>query len=162
MESLVRPMLLSGHDGLVSIGSMLLGIDSEQTSLEVSRTAGIAGAVAGAASMAIGEFVSLDIAGLEVPAMSSATSAVSFLAGSAIPILATWSIKDHASRRNVGFLSTLAALAILGLVSSRMNGASPIRSVLKTTLGGAFAMLVTYLVTRMTIHRTPKNKEISS
>src|SRR5919108_4428325 len=55
----LRAAVLGANDGIVSTASLLVGVaaaDASQTSL---LTAGIAGAVAGAMSMAAGEYVSV-------------------------------------------------------------------------------------------------------
>lgn len=51
--------MLGANDGLVSTAALIVGVASSGASLSVVRTAGIAGLVAGAMSMAAGEFVSV-------------------------------------------------------------------------------------------------------
>lgn len=57
----LRALVLGGNDGLVSITSLMLGVDAVvmAESGRASVISGVAGLVAGACSMAIGEFVSV-------------------------------------------------------------------------------------------------------
>lgn len=55
----LRAMVLGANDGLLSTGALLLGVDGAGASSEALLTAGIAALVAGATSMALGEYVSV-------------------------------------------------------------------------------------------------------
>ncbi|WP_239313211.1 VIT1/CCC1 transporter family protein [Frankia sp. Cj3] len=55
----LRAAVLGADDGLVSTSSLMLGVAASSASRAVVLTAGLAGLVAGAASMAAGEFVSV-------------------------------------------------------------------------------------------------------
>ncbi|MHB1139860.1 MAG: VIT1/CCC1 transporter family protein [Microthrixaceae bacterium] len=55
----LRAAVLGANDGILSTGALLLGVASADASRSVVLTAGVAGLVAGAASMAIGEYVSV-------------------------------------------------------------------------------------------------------
>jgi VIT1/CCC1 family predicted Fe2+/Mn2+ transporter len=52
-------MVLGANDGLVSIASLMLGVGAVKNDAKSMIVSGIAGLVAGACSMAIGEFVSV-------------------------------------------------------------------------------------------------------
>lgn len=52
-------MVLGANDGIVSIACLVLGVAASDASRNAILTAGIAGLVAGAASMALGEYVSV-------------------------------------------------------------------------------------------------------
>ena len=56
---LLRAMVLGANDGIISTACLILGVAAANASRETIITAGIAGLVAGAASMAIGEYVSV-------------------------------------------------------------------------------------------------------
>ena len=56
---LLRAMVLGANDGIVSIACLVLGVAASDASRNAILTAGIAGLVAGAASMALGEYVSV-------------------------------------------------------------------------------------------------------
>lgn len=55
----LRAAVLGANDGIVSTASLILGVAAAGASLEAILVAGIAGAVAGAMSMAAGEYVSV-------------------------------------------------------------------------------------------------------
>ena len=57
--SWLRAAVLGANDGIVSTASLLVGVAAANASHEALLTAGIAGAVAGAMSMAAGEYVSV-------------------------------------------------------------------------------------------------------
>lgn len=55
----LRASVLGANDGIVSISSLILGVAGATTSRGAIFTAGLAGLVAGALSMAVGEYVSV-------------------------------------------------------------------------------------------------------
>ena len=55
----LRALVLGANDGIVSIACLVLGVAASEASRNAILTAGIAGLVAGAASMALGEYVSV-------------------------------------------------------------------------------------------------------
>lgn len=55
----LRAAVLGANDGVVSTAALIVGVASSGSSLAAVRTAGIAGLVAGAMSMAVGEYVSV-------------------------------------------------------------------------------------------------------
>jgi len=55
----LRAAVLGANDGIVSTASLLLGVTAADSSREEVLTAGVAGLVAGAMSMAAGEYVSV-------------------------------------------------------------------------------------------------------
>ena len=55
----LRAGVLGANDGIVSEAGMVVGVAAATTSLSAITTAGIAGLVAGAMSMAVGEYVSV-------------------------------------------------------------------------------------------------------
>ena len=57
--SWLRAAVLGANDGIVSTASLLVGVAAADASHAAVLTAGIAGVVAGAMSMAAGEFVSV-------------------------------------------------------------------------------------------------------
>ncbi len=56
---LLRAMVLGANDGLISTACSVLGVAAADSSRSAILTAGIAGLVAGAVSMALGEYVSV-------------------------------------------------------------------------------------------------------
>lgn len=55
----LRALVLGANDGIVSIACLVLGVAASDAARNAILTAGIAGLVAGAASMALGEYVSV-------------------------------------------------------------------------------------------------------
>lgn len=55
----LRASVLGANDGIISTASLLLGVWSAGTSLDTALVTGVAGLVAGAMSMAAGEYVSV-------------------------------------------------------------------------------------------------------
>lgn len=55
----LRAAVLGANDGIVSIASIIAGVAGASVSTEFILTAGVAGLVAGALSMAVGEYVSV-------------------------------------------------------------------------------------------------------
>ena len=53
----LRAAVLGANDGIVSVAAIIVGVAAAQSSRSAIITAGIAGLVAGAASMAAGEYV---------------------------------------------------------------------------------------------------------
>ncbi|XP_024519692.1 vacuolar iron transporter homolog 2 [Selaginella moellendorffii] len=55
----LRAMVLGANDGLISVASIMVGVSAVKYDVKASLLSGIAGLIAGACSMAIGEFVSV-------------------------------------------------------------------------------------------------------
>jgi len=56
---LLRAMVLGANDGIISTACLILGVAASDAERSVILTAGMAGLVAGAVSMALGEYVSV-------------------------------------------------------------------------------------------------------
>jgi VIT1/CCC1 family predicted Fe2+/Mn2+ transporter len=55
----LRAFVLGANDGLVSVASLMLGVGAAASDLHAMRVSGVAGLVAGALSMAVGEYISV-------------------------------------------------------------------------------------------------------
>ncbi len=55
----LRAAVLGGNDGIVSTASLVIGVAAADASRSAVMTAGIAGLIAGAMSMAVGEYISV-------------------------------------------------------------------------------------------------------
>ncbi|HWA20568.1 MAG TPA: VIT family protein [Devosia sp.] len=205
----LRAAVLGANDGIVSTASILVGVAASGAAHQAVVIAGLAGLVAGAMSMAAGEYVSVssqtdtekaDIAretrelaeqwddevqelteiyekrGLtketaaevarqlmakdalsahardelgitEVssanPIQAALTSAATFTAGAALPLLAAWLTFGNATAITVSAVS-LIVLGILGALGARTGGASIWRGALRVAFWGVLAMAVTY------------------
>ncbi|WP_087133091.1 VIT1/CCC1 transporter family protein [Microbacterium esteraromaticum] len=79
------------------------------------------------------------------PWHAALSSAVSFTIGALLPLLAIL-LPPPGIRVPVTFAAVLIALAITGVVSAKIGGASPGRASVRLVLGGALALLATYLI----------------
>ncbi len=206
----LRAGVLGANDGIVSVAALLLGVVGSGASASTILTAGLAATVSGAASMALGEYVSVsaqrdsermmidketrelaeipeqehaelvsmlasygmhtetaDTAAREIaaedrlleahlrlemgidgedltnPWHAAFWSAVSFLAGAALPLLSIFLAPMSMAAATVAIV-TLVALAITGYVSARLADTNTGRSVLRLVIGGALGLAVTY------------------
>jgi vacuolar iron transporter family protein len=161
----LRAGVLGANDGIVSIAGLVVGIAGATTATSVIFAAGLAGLVAGAVSMALGEYVSvstqrdsqrallqkerqelelgIDPNALSNPWKAALSSAVAFTLGALIPLIAIL-LPPADVRVPVAFMSVLVALVLIGAVSAGLGGARMGPAALRIVLGGALAMLVTY------------------
>ena len=204
----LRAAVLGANDGIVSTASLVLGVAAAGTGSRGVLIAGIAGLVAGAGSMAAGEYVSvssqadtegadldrerLELASAPVrehqelaaiyvgrgldsplatqvakqlmahdalathardelgismtqgaqPIQAALASAASFSMGAVMPLLVVMLAPEAALAWSVA-LTSLVFLALLGVVSAAVGGASGIRAALRVTFWGALAMGLT-------------------
>lgn len=204
----LRAAVLGANDGIVSTASLIVGVAAAAAGKSEVLLAGIAGLVAGAMSMAAGEYVSVssqadteeaDLAreraelaasptaeedelttiyakrGLEVPLarqvaqalmaknalaahakdelgiseyttarpiQAALTSALTFSAGAAMPLLAV--VLSPSGQMVWGVaISSMAYLAVLGAVGAKAGGAGMVKATIRVTFWGALAMAVT-------------------
>jgi vacuolar iron transporter family protein len=209
----LRAGVLGANDGIVSTAGLVVGVAGAISDRSTILTAGVAGLVAGALSMAAGEYVSvstqrdaeqaliakeadelesmpdeelselaalyerrglspglarqvaeeltardplrahldielgIDPDDLTNPWQAAGASAASFTIGAALP-LAAIELAPDPIRIGLTFVAVIAALALTGLVSSRLGDAETrqTRAIWRNVVGGALAMAVTYLV----------------
>ena len=210
----LRAAVLGANDGIVSTASLVLGIAAAAAGRSEVMIAGLAGLVAGAMSMAAGEYVSVssqadteraDLAreraelkadpeaehkelaaiyrkrGLDEatatevarqlmaagalgahahdelgiseistarPIQAAFTSAATFTAGAAIPLLAAVAVPTPVLAWAVAATS-LAALAALGAIGARAGGATIWRATARVLFWGALAMALTAGIGRL-------------
>lgn len=204
----LRAAVLGANDGIVSTASLIVGVAAASATRGDILIAGVAGLVAGAMSMAAGEYVSVssqsdteraDLAreraelanapefelnelaeiyaqrGVEPalarqvaqqlmtkdalgahardelgiseittarPVQAAFTSAATFAAGAALPLL-TVLVFPEAMLTPAVFASSLVFLALLGALGARSGGANIWRATVRVTFWGAFAMALT-------------------
>jgi VIT1/CCC1 family predicted Fe2+/Mn2+ transporter len=204
----LRAAVLGANDGILSTASLVLGVAASGASSSAIVTAGIAGLVAGALSMAAGEYVSVssqrdaeladlrleerelrsnpegelrELAGiyerrglspalaadvaqalstsdvlaahardelglaeerLARPLLAAWTSALSFSAGAAVPLIAV-AASPASARIYVTVGVTLIALGFLGNLGARLGGAPQRPATVRVLVWGAVAMAVT-------------------
>ncbi len=211
MLNWLRAAVLGANDGIVSVSSVILGVAGATNARHTIFIAGLAGLVAGAFSMAVGEYVSvssqrdaerafiarekrrlsadpvhelegltatyqakglshktamqvareltekdvlrahleaelgIDEDDLNSPSQAAVASMISFTIGGLIPLVAVLAA-PRSTRIAITFVSVLIALCITGYASATVGGASRRRAMLRVVVGGAGAMILTYLV----------------
>lgn len=207
----LRAAVLGANDGIVSTASLVVGVAAASGDRGAILIAGLAGLVAGAMSMAAGEYVSVssqadteeaDLAreraelrdmpeaeaeelaqiyvsrGVEIglarqvaeqmmahdalgahardelgitevstarPMQAAITSAATFAAGAALPLLAAVASPASSAVWTVSGVS-LISLALLGGIGARAGGAAMLRPAVRVTFWGAAAMALTAAV----------------
>ena len=205
----LRAGVLGANDGIVSVAGIVVGVAGATAARGPIFTAGLAGLVAGAVSMALGEYVSvssqrdsetaqleqekrelhetpeeelaeltaiyqakglsprtaaivaheltehdalaahldaelnIDPDQLANPVQAAAASAVSFVSGAVLPLLAIL-LPPAAWRVPVTFAAVLLALGVAGAISARIGGSDPRRAVIRVVIGGAIGLAFTY------------------
>ena len=207
----LRAAVLGANDGIVSISSIVFGVAGATNNRGVIFTAGMAGLVAGALSMAVGEYVSvssqrdaerafitrektrlksdpghelkglteiyeakgltqktahqvaveltkhdpikahldaelnIDEEDLVNPWQAAFASLFAFTLGGLIPFLAII-VANANVRIPVTFVAVLIALTATGYISATVGGASRKRAIIRVVVGGALAMVITYVI----------------
>lgn len=210
----LRAAVLGANDGIVSVAGVVVGVAGATNNQFAILAAGVAAVVAGALSMAAGEYVSvssqrdtekvllqrektelrehpeqglaelarayqrrglsentakvvaqeltshdayaahidaelgLNPDNLTSPWQAAIASAVSFLAGAIIPIIAIL-LPPQGVRVPIAFAAVIIALGATGLLSAKAGGANPTRAAVRVIIGGAVAMLITYAAGRL-------------
>ncbi|XP_004496484.1 vacuolar iron transporter homolog 2-like [Cicer arietinum] len=171
----LRAAVLGANDGLVSTASLMMGVGAVKQDIKAMILSGFAGLVAGACSMAIGEFVSvysqLDIEvaqlkrdnergnnndeeeeekeSLPNPLQAAAASALAFSIGAMVPLLAASFIKGYKVRIGVVLGAVSFALVVFGLFGALLGKAPILKSCLRVLFGGWFAMAITFGLTKL-------------
>ncbi|XP_058773357.1 vacuolar iron transporter homolog 1-like [Vicia villosa] len=170
----LRAAVLGANDGLVSTASLMMGVGAVKQDIKAMILTGFAGLVAGACSMAIGEFVSvysqLDIEvaqmkrekergrgvgdgeekeSLPNPLQAAAASALAFSIGAMVPLLAAFFISDYKVRLGVVVAAVSFALVVFGWFGAVLGKAPIFRSILRVLIGGWVAMSITFGLTKL-------------
>lgn len=169
----LRAAVLGANDGLVSIASLMMGVGAVKTDVKAMIVIGFAGLVAGACSMAIGEFVSvysqrdIEVAQMERqnggggeeeerekeqlpnPVQAAAASALAFTIGAIVPLLAAAFIRNHKVRLGVVVAAASIALVVFGGVGAVLGKTSVVRSGTRVVVGGWMAMAITFGLTKL-------------
>ncbi|XVF67148.1 hypothetical protein PTKIN_Ptkin10aG0097400 [Pterospermum kingtungense] len=174
----LRAAVLGANDGLVSVASLLMGVGSVKEDIKAMIVAGFAGLVAGACSMAIGEFVSVytqrdveiaqkkrekakrssevheneEVAEKEQlpnPGQAAIASALAFSVGAVLPLLAAAFIRDHKARMAVVAAVASMALMVFGVVGALLGGTPVVKSSIRVLVGGWMAMAITFGLTKL-------------
>ncbi len=205
----LRAAVLGSNAGIVSLSALLVGVAGATTDTAHLLITGVAGLMAGALSMGIGEYVSVssqrdteeallakekselenypeeeleeltviyqgkgltrstaetvarelsahdvfaahveaelrfDHEELAEPWQAALASALSFVAGAIIPILAII-VPPPAFKVPVAFVAVFVALIVTGILSARVSKSSISKVTIRVVLGGILAMVVTF------------------
>ncbi|XP_054779291.1 vacuolar iron transporter homolog 2-like [Prosopis cineraria] len=172
----LRAAILGANDGLLSVAALMMGVGAVKTEAKAMVLSGFAGAVAGACSMAIGEFVSVytqydvEVAQMKRemseddeekqmekikdvklpnPFQAAFASALSFSVGALIPLLAAAFISDYKIRLMVVVAVASLALIMFGYVGAVLGKAPILRSCVRVVCGGLIAMGITFGLTKL-------------
>ncbi|GAA0184342.1 hypothetical protein Leryth_025476 [Lithospermum erythrorhizon] len=170
----LRAAVLGANDGLVSTASLMMGVGAVKQDIKAMILTGFAGLVAGACSMAIGEFVSVysqldievaqakrerqkergndgddDKEDLPNPIQAAAASALAFSIGAMVPLLAASFIREYKVRIMVVFAAVTLALVAFGWLGATLGKAPVVKSCSRVLIGGWLAMGITYGLTKL-------------
>ncbi|XP_042493383.1 vacuolar iron transporter homolog 4-like [Macadamia integrifolia] len=173
----LRAAVLGASDGLVSTASLMMGVGAVKQDVKSMIITGFAGMVAGACSMAIGEFVSVysqyDIElsqmkrqhkasddgkesldesekeDLPNPFKAAGASALAFVVGAVVPLLSASFIQNYKVRLGVVIVMSSLALIVFGILGGLLGRASVKKSCLRVLIGGWLAMAITYGLTKL-------------
>ena len=161
----LRAAVLGANDGIVSTSSVVMGVAGANASKSIIFTAGLAALVAGALSMAVGEYVSVssqrdaekvkakhsnshdtqDDQEFTNPTHAGIASFVAFSIGGVVPFAAIiLAPPPFAIAATV--LAVVVALLATGFISAAVGGASRWRAMIRVIIGGLLAMAITYFV----------------
>ncbi|XWS23567.1 hypothetical protein CRYUN_Cryun28dG0026100 [Craigia yunnanensis] len=168
----LRAAVLGANDGLISTASLMMGVGAVKQDIKAMILTGFAGLVAGACSMAIGEFVSvysqLDIELAQIkrdkqrcenrkieeekgekealpnPLQAAAASSLSFSVGAMVPLLAASFIREYKVRLGVVIGAVSLALLVFGCMGAVLGKAPIVRSAVRILVGGWLAMAITF------------------
>ncbi|XP_059074692.1 vacuolar iron transporter homolog 1-like isoform X2 [Cryptomeria japonica] len=166
----LRAAVLGANDGLVTTASLMMGVGAVKTDAKTMVMSGLAALVAGACSMGIGEFVSVQTQrdaeisilkeekkakkteekeGLPSPIQAACASALAFSVGAFFPLISAAFVKDYVNR--VGVLSGVSSLTLLmfGATGAYFGRSSIVKGSVRVLIGGWLAMLVTYGLLRL-------------
>ncbi|CBI18549.3 unnamed protein product, partial [Vitis vinifera] len=163
----LRAAVLGANDGLVSTASLMMGVGAVKQDIKAMILTGFAGLVAGACSMAIGEFVSvysqLDIEvaqrkrdkrrgekeNLPNPVQAAAASALAFAVGAMVPLLAASFIREYKVRLGAVIAAVTVALVVFGWLGAVLGKVPAFRSCMRVLVGGWLAMAITFGLTKL-------------
>ncbi|CAH8253043.1 unnamed protein product [Arabidopsis lyrata] len=164
----LRAAVLGANDGLVSTASLMMGVGAVKQDVKVMILSGFAGLVAGACSMAIGEFVSvysqydIEVAQMKrenggqvekeklpSPMQAAAASALAFSLGAIVPLMAAAFVKDYHVRIGAIVAAVTLALVMFGWLGAVLGKAPVFKSSARVLIGGWLAMAVTFGLTKL-------------
>jgi vacuolar iron transporter family protein len=156
----LRAGVLGANDGIVSVAAIVVGVAGATSNSGPILVAGLAALIGGAVSMALGEYVSVSsqrdsqrASGAPAdehvsPWSAASASGFSFLVGGVLPLLAMV-LLPALVRIPITVVVVLVALAATGAGGAALGGAPVARATVRVMIGGAIALLVTFLIGRL-------------
>lgn len=159
----LRASVLGANDGIISTAAVVMGVSGATSNRETIFMAGMAALVAGALSMAVGEYVSVSSQrdaekmrakktkvtenkeDISSPSHAAIASLLAFTAGGLVPFLAVI-LAPSSSYVAVTIVAVTIALLLTGYFSANASGTSHKRAMIRILIGGFLAMGLTYLV----------------
>ncbi len=157
----LRAAVLGANDGIVSTSSVLMGVAGAGGQNSAIFTAGMAALVAGALSMAVGEYVSVasqrdaeeahatsvndNDAEFTSPMQAAIASVIAFTIGGLIPFM-TVIVAPAKYKIMATVAAVLIALLLTGYFSAVAGNASKRRAITRIVVGGLLAMAITYYI----------------
>lgn len=92
--------------------------------------------------------LNIDPNNLTSPWYAAFASALSFLSGSIIPLIAII-ISPTSIKVPVTFIAVIIALAVTGVLSAKVGRANVFRATVRVVVGGALAMIVTFIIGKL-------------
>ncbi|CAN1175805.1 Vacuolar iron transporter homolog 4 [Linum perenne] len=132
----------------------MMGVGAVRQDIKAMILTGFAGLVAGACSMAIGEFVSvysqydIEVAQMKRDTERGAASGLAFSVGAMVPLLAASFIRNYKVRLGVMIGAVTVALVVFGWIGAVLGNAPVVKSSLRVLIGGWMAMAVTFALTK--------------
>ena len=144
-KNVLRAAILAINDGLSSNFNFVMGISGTGMSNKIIILTGLAAVIAGAFSMAMGEWLSLStIADRRISAIKAAIySFVMFTVGSIIPII-PFIFFDGFNAVVISAILCAYSLFAVGMIDSRRR--SPIMSGIKHVVAGLTIAAITYSI----------------
>ncbi|XWS37349.1 hypothetical protein CRYUN_Cryun19dG0035200 [Craigia yunnanensis] len=143
----LRAAVLGANDGLVSVASLMMGVAAVKDDIEAILLSGFAGLVAGACSMAIGEFVSVYTQ--RDRGQAAIASALAFSVGAVMPLLAAAFVRQHKMRLAVVVVVASLALILFGAAGAVLGRTPAVRSSVRVLIGEWMAMAITFGLTKL-------------
>ncbi len=90
----------------------------------------------------------IDPEDLTYPWQAAFASAISFLLGAVIPLLAI-TLSSQKYRISVTFLSVITSLSATGIISAKVGDANKFKATFRVVMGGSIAMAITFAIGRL-------------
>ncbi|KMT19516.1 hypothetical protein BVRB_1g011390 [Beta vulgaris subsp. vulgaris] len=146
----LHPAIFSANDGLVSTASLMLGMGAVSQDINAMIITGFIGLVAGACSMAMGEFITVestlenDVGERRDPLRAAVAAASAFSVGAMVPLLVPLLMEDYHVTLGVVEGPISVVLAVFGWIGAFLDGSPGCRAVLRVLLWSWVAMVVTF------------------